>query len=157
MTHDSASDRPIFREGIPQGFTTLITDDPARSGRFYKALGFLPHARSGHGMDWYERRDRGVVVVAERSVLESFLGFAAGQAGAVMLSLDLDSRIEVDGVFAAGSAAGGLAKRMPDQTPWGAYAGWLADPDGHVWEIGHHPRSPFDQDGRLRAPSDAGI
>ena len=155
MNHDSASDRETFRDGIPHGFTTLVTDDPARSARFYEALGFHPHPRTGNGMQWYERRDRGVVVLAERSVLESFLGFDAGEAGAVMLSLDLNSRVQVDRIFGAGQAAGGAAKRMPDQTPWGAYAGWLADPDGHVWEIGHHPRSPFDQDGRLRIPSDA--
>ena len=117
MNHDPASDQKTFREGIPHGFTTLVTDDPARSARFYGAMGFHPHPRSGNGMQWYERRDRGVVVLAERSVLESFLGFDAGEAGAVMLSLDLDSRVEVDQIFGAGSAAGGAAKRMPDQTP----------------------------------------
>ena len=31
-------------------------------------------------------------------------------------------------------------------------SGYLADPDGHVWEIAHNPFWPLDEDGALTLP-----
>ena len=35
---------------------------------------------------------------------------------------------------------------------WGGTSGYFADPDGHPWEIAHHPGFPIDEDGRVRIP-----
>lgn len=139
--------------GLPSRFTTILSTDLDRSERFYEALGFVRHPRSGSGMLWYDRPPRGVLVVADVAAIETLLGFEPGRGAGVMLSLDLDSEAEVDDRFAAGRDAGGSERRTPGLMPWGAYAGWLADPDGFLWEIGFHPRDPFDEDGRLRPPA----
>jgi hypothetical protein len=39
---------------------------------------------------------------------------------------------------------------------WGGYAGYFADPDGHLWEIAFNPFWPLDADGRPQLPPPAG-
>lgn len=50
-----------------------------------------------------------------------------------LLSLQVDSPDEVDGVVARVEAAGGLVVSGPEQKPWG-YTATFTDPDGHLWE-----------------------
>jgi hypothetical protein len=51
------------------------------------------------------------------------------------------------------AVAAGAAETKPAQpTFWGGYAGYFADPDGHLWEIAHNPFWPLDADGRVRLP-----
>lgn len=40
--------------------------------------------------------------------------------------------------------------RAADDTPWGGYAGYFADPEGHVWEIACNPGAPLGPDGAFR-------
>jgi hypothetical protein len=32
--------------------------------------------------------------------------------------------------------------KPPVRAEWGGYSGYVADPDGHLWEIAHNPYSP---------------
>ncbi len=45
-----------------------------------------------------------------------------------------DSREEVDHILQRAEQAGGSTIRPPVTRPWGIYAGYFADPDGHLWE-----------------------
>ena len=48
---------------------------------------------------------------------------------------------------------GGATVIKPAQdTSWGGYAGYFADPDGHPWEVVHAPMFPLSADGRLIMP-----
>jgi uncharacterized glyoxalase superfamily protein PhnB len=49
-------------------------------------------------------------------------------------------------------AAGGTVHRHPYAADWGGYIAYVADPDGHVWELAHNPYWPFDADGRVVLP-----
>lgn len=49
-------------------------------------------------------------------------------------------REEVDRVLAQAQAAGATVTDEPHDRPWGIYSGYFRDPDGHLWEIIHHPR-----------------
>jgi uncharacterized protein len=51
--------------------------------------------------------------------------------------------------YAAALAAGATALKPPEAVFWGGYSGYVADPDGHVWEFAHNPFWPLDADGRL--------
>lgn len=59
---------------------------------------------------------------------------AAGAAPGCMLSYFAGSHDEVDALVASAVAAGGQAGERPSQQEWG-YAGYVKDPDGHLWEI----------------------
>lgn len=49
----------------------------------------------------------------------------------------VDSREEVDRVLERVREAGGSVVRAPLERPWGIYAGYFDDPDGHLWEVVH--------------------
>lgn len=79
-----------------------------------------------------------------RERLASFAGVDAQGSGfgGVTLSVNVDSRDEVDSIVASAERAGASVTRTPREFSWGGYAGWFTDPDGHVWEIVFNPR-PF--------------
>ncbi len=60
----------------------------------------------------------------------------------VTLASNQPSRDEVDRVVAAFVAAGATIVKVPEAVVWGGYSGYVADPDGHLWEIAHNPFSP---------------
>ncbi|MCZ6873300.1 MAG: VOC family protein [bacterium] len=60
----------------------------------------------------------------------------------VTLSCNVSSRQAVDRTIEQAQAAGAAVVNQPAELGWGGYAGWFADPDGHLWEIVWNPR-PF--------------
>jgi catechol 2,3-dioxygenase-like lactoylglutathione lyase family enzyme len=62
------------------------------------------------------------------------------------------SRDEVDQVMAEAGAAGATITKPAEDTFWGGYAGYFADPDGHLWEIAWNPEWPIAEDGSIRLP-----
>jgi catechol 2,3-dioxygenase-like lactoylglutathione lyase family enzyme len=65
-------------------------------------------------------------------------GFGANP-GAFSLGHNVASRAEVDAVMRQAGAAGAVVVKSAQPTFWGGYAGYLADPDGHLWEIVYNP------------------
>ena len=43
------------------------------------------------------------------------------------------------------------ARRRDD---WGGYSGYVADLDGHLWEIAHNPFVPLADSGQMLLPDD---
>ena len=68
----------------------------------------------------------------------------------VTLALNCDSRDEVDAVYAAWCSAGATAVKPPEEVFWGGYSSYVADPDGHLWEIAHNPFAPNDDRGLIQ-------
>jgi catechol 2,3-dioxygenase-like lactoylglutathione lyase family enzyme len=59
---------------------------------------------------------------------------------------------DVDDLIKAAVAAGARLLGPALKTPWGAYSGYFADPDGHAWEAAYTPGSGFAAAGRVIAP-----
>jgi hypothetical protein len=59
----------------------------------------------------------------------------------VTLAHNVGSRAEVDAVLDELVAAGGTLTRPARETDWGGYSGYVADPDGHLWEIAWNPHA----------------
>ena len=136
---------------------TLVTLGVADMGvarAFYEKLGWRAHASSTPDVTFFEAG--GMVV--------SLFGHAALAADAQMdiapvpafrgtaLAQNRRSEAEVDAVMAAAVAAGARAVKPAQPTFWGGYAGYFADPDGHLWEIAHNPFWPLDAAGKLTLP-----
>ena len=68
----------------------------------------------------------------------------------VTLALNCESPVEVDDVYGVWLAAGADAVKPPDSVFWGGYSSYVADPDGHLWEIAHNPNSSIGPDGRMQ-------
>jgi catechol 2,3-dioxygenase-like lactoylglutathione lyase family enzyme len=65
-------------------------------------------------------------------------GFGA-TPGAFSLGHNVGSRDEVDAVMRQAEQAGAAVIKTAQATFWGGYAGYFADPDGHLWEVVYNP------------------
>jgi len=48
--------------------------------------------------------------------------------------------------------AGARVLKPGQDTFWGGYAGYFADPDGHMWEVCWNPFWPLDSAGNVKLP-----
>ncbi len=76
----------------------------------------------------------------------------SGFAG-VSLAQNLASPTAVDSAYAAMVAAGATPLKAPHAIFWGGYCGFVADPDGFVWELAHNPFFALDAAQNLVLPS----
>jgi catechol 2,3-dioxygenase-like lactoylglutathione lyase family enzyme len=72
-----------------------------------------------------------------------------GGAAAFALAHNVGTQAEVTPLIDALVAAGGTLLRAADAPPHGAFRGYVADPDGHAWEIAWNPDWPIDAEGHV--------
>lgn len=134
---------------------TLGVSDLARSNAFYEALGFMRKARGAQGVGFFQA---GACAFAVWPVDELAKDSKAASNGVsatfrgVALAWNCRSEAEVDAIIACAWSSGGTVPKPPEKTPWGGYAGYFADPDGHLWEAVYNPGFPLTADGRLTLP-----
>jgi catechol 2,3-dioxygenase-like lactoylglutathione lyase family enzyme len=135
---------------------TLGVRDFAQSVRFYEALGFVRKVRAtGDSIAFF---DAGGVVLAlyrwnELAHDATLVPAAVSTAfRGTTLAWNCASRAEVEAAFVRALAAGAELLKPAQDTEWGGYSGYFADPDGHPWEIVHAPGLPLSPEGRLQLP-----
>ncbi len=84
--------------------------------------------------------------------LAADMGSEIRESGFSGMSLAHNTRsaLEVDRLIAAFVAAGGRLLKAPEKTFWGGYSGYVADPEGHAWEIAHNPFWELDETGGIK-------
>lgn len=133
---------------------TLGVVDVVRSTAFYQRLGWPLSSASVQGDVSFFRTAGGLLAVWGASALADDAGVPPPVGGfrGVALAVNVDSRDDVDAAFETVVAAGGSVVKPPQETFYGGYAGYFADPDGHVWEVAHNPGFPIGADGRPELP-----
>lgn len=63
------------------------------------------------------------------------------------LAFNARSREEVDVIFSQVVEGGGTISKPAEETSWGGYSGYFADPDGHTWEVAFNPDWTIDAEG----------
>lgn len=74
-----------------------------------------------------------------------------GRFGGFTLAHNAASREAVDALCLRAVAAGARLIKPPQDTFWGGYSGYFADPDGHYWEVAWGPMFAFTPEGFLRS------
>lgn len=122
---------------------TLGVADLNRSRAFYERLGW-------QGQEVEETvvfRVGGIALVLwGRDKLALACGLHDEQAGGfsgVVLAHNVRSEAEVEDVIASAERAGATVTRHAARTLDGGYAAFFTDPDGHAWEVAHHPGLPL--------------
>jgi len=69
-------------------------------------------------------------------------GGGSGFAG-ITLAHNEPSVADADRAFGEFVAAGATVVKTMAATEWGGYSGYVADPDGHLWEIAHNPHDDW--------------
>ncbi|TFF22101.1 VOC family protein [Jiella endophytica] len=72
---------------------------------------------------------------------------SASAPSAFALGHNVESEAEVRAVLQRLVEAGGTLLREAGAPPHGGYRGYVADPDGHAWEIAWNPAWPIDERG----------
>ena len=78
-------------------------------------------------------------------------GGASGFRG-VTVAQNVPTKGDVDAALKLAAKAGGCVVRAAADTSWGGYAGYFADPDGHLWEVAWSPHFKLGPDGELILP-----
>ncbi|MFC5679620.1 VOC family protein [Aeromicrobium endophyticum] len=135
---------------------TLGVADLDRSRRFYE-----------HGLGWtkgnpqdevafYQLSNGLVLALWSRDELAADARVADSGAtfSGISIAFNTRSHDEVDEVLAAVEAAGGTVTKPAEEQVWGGYSGYVADPDGHPWEVAFNPDWSLDDAGHVRLGSD---
>ena len=128
---------------------TLGIEDLGRSKRFYaEGFGWAP-VFENEEIAFYQMNGF-VFGTWLKGELEKDAQRPAGSSpGAFALAHNVADEAAVDALIAALVAAGGTLLRAGDAPPHGGYRGYVADPDGHAWEIAWNPAWPIDDEGRV--------
>ena len=135
---------------------TLGVADVARARAFYERLGWQASSESQDGVAFFQAGGL-VLALYGREALARDLGRPAGgrPGEGVTLALNLADPAAVDRTIAAFVDAGGTLVKAGHQAFWGGYIGFVADPEGFVWEIAFNPFWTFDETGALVLPEAA--
>jgi catechol 2,3-dioxygenase-like lactoylglutathione lyase family enzyme len=74
---------------------------------------------------------------------------AGASPGAFALAHNVGGEDEVTALVDKLAANGGQLLRAPDAPPHGGFRGYVADPDGHAWEIAWNPGFKIDARGHV--------
>jgi hypothetical protein len=130
---------------IPESFfaVTMGATDIARQRSFYEAWGWkaVPYSNE----EYVAFSLAGTMVaffVAEKLAEEAAPGASSPSKGAwngVTLAVSVPGKEDVDTTWRAAVDAGASAVAEPVDRPWGGRSGYVADPEGHRWEIAWIP------------------
>jgi catechol 2,3-dioxygenase-like lactoylglutathione lyase family enzyme len=124
---------------------TLGVSDLDSSRRFYtEGFGWTP-VFDDHGILFFQMNGL-VLAVWSKEALAADMNRPAAAPGSIARAHNVGSAAEVDQVIASLAQAGATVLRP---APW-RLPGYVADPDGHAWEIAWNPAWPIDSQGHVR-------
>jgi len=138
---------------------TLGVESIARGRAFYESLGWKPSSvgasATGDAAVCFFQVGGIVLALWSRQALAKDARIAddGGRFHGMALAYNARNKPEVDVVLAEAAQAGGRIVKPAETTFYGGYAGYFADPDGHLWEIAWNPDFKIDAEGNLRLAS----
>jgi uncharacterized glyoxalase superfamily protein PhnB len=132
---------------------TIGVADVARSRRFYEELGWKSSAFESEDVCFFQM-GTGSLALYGRAALAADMGMTDDGAGfrPVTLAWNGRDKAEVDAFIATAIKAGAKLIKPAQDVFWGGYAGYVSDPDGHIWEAAFNPFCPTGDDGALTLP-----
>ena len=126
-------------------FVTIGVKDLQRSRRFYEGMGWTASTASSESLVYFLSQ-RSMLALYDETALATEAGVPGEGEGfrKITLSQNVGSKSEVGATLSRALALGAQMTRAPRDTSWGGYAGWFADPDGHLWEVVWNPKWSMD-------------
>jgi uncharacterized protein len=133
---------------------TLGVADVATSTAFYEALGWRRSSASMPVITFFNTSGPVLGLFGRDALAEDATVDPAGSGfRGVTLSINLETPELVDETYAEWVAAGAAPVRLPGPAVFeGGRIAYVADPDGHLWELAYNPYFPIDDTGRVTAP-----
>jgi catechol 2,3-dioxygenase-like lactoylglutathione lyase family enzyme len=133
---------------------TLGVADLQRARRFYeKGLGWSASLAGDKDVAFFQANGLVIALWGRANLAkDANLKDDGGGFSGIALAHNVRSREEVDAVLAKAGHAGARILKPGQDTFWGGYAGYFADPDGHMWEVAWNPFWPLDDAGNVKLP-----
>ena len=135
---------------------TIGVDDIRASIAFYEGLGFSRKMRAtGEEVAFFDTGGTTIALFAwAKAAREAGVAEEPRPAAfrGVTLAWNCRDRAEVDAVLAFALHNGAKLLKPAAPTEYGGYAGYFADPDGHVWEAVVAPGIAVGDDRRVHLP-----
>ncbi len=131
---------------------TLGVADLDRSIAFYEAIGWEKRGDRAQGIVWFKTASTWIGLFPRGDLADdTSLPLADGLPPFrdITLALNLPTEADVDAAFETMTAAGATLVKAAHRMDWGGYSGYVADPDGHLWELCFNPMFPIDDDGHI--------
>ena len=132
---------------------TLGVEDLARSRAFYEKLGWKRSMKDAEGVAFFQAGGMALALWSRAELAEDARLSPEGSGfRGVALAYNTRTKEEVDAVLAEAVAAGATLPKPAQDMFWGGYAGYFADPDGHLWEVAWNPGFKMKADGSITLP-----
>ena len=123
-------------------YITLGVADLAESRRFYREVfGWQETADSNENIAFFQAGNALLLALFGKAALARDAQIPEQSSGFPRFTLahNVGSEAEVDALFAGFAAKNANIIKAPQKVFWGGYSGYLADPDGFLWEIAFNP------------------
>ena len=123
-------------------YITLGVADLAESRRFYREVfGWQETADSNENIAFFQAGNALLLALFGQAALARDAQIPEQSSGFPRFTLahNVGSEAEVDALFAGFAAKNINIIKAPQKAFWGGYSGYLADPDGFLWEIAFNP------------------
>ena len=123
-------------------YITLGVADLAESRRFYREVfGWQETADSNENIAFFQAGNALLLALFGKAALSHDAQIPEQSSGFPRFTLahNVGSEAEVDALFAGFAAKNTNIIKAPQKVFWGGYSGYLADPDGFLWEIAFNP------------------
>ncbi len=133
---------------------TLGVADVARATSFFEALGWRKSSASNDDVSFFQLGGMALSVFGRQALADDANVSSEGTGfRGVSLAINLESEAEVDRVATEWLSCGGTMVKQPHRAFWGGYSGYVADLDGHLWELAHNPGFTLMPDGSMQLPT----
>ena len=123
-------------------YITLGVADLTASRRFYRdVFGWRETEDGNEHIAFFQTGNALRLALFGRDALAQDAQVSAQGSGfpSFTLAHNVGSEAEVDALFAAFAARNANIVKAPQKVFWGGYNGYIADPDGFLWEIAFNP------------------
>jgi catechol 2,3-dioxygenase-like lactoylglutathione lyase family enzyme len=120
---------------------TLGVEELTRSIDFYQSLGLPRFQFDSDGIAFFELHGAWLALYPKEALADD-VGFSPEGSGfrGFTLAHNVASREAVDRVMSEALSSGAQLVKSAQETFWGGYSGYFADPDGFLWEVAHVPQ-----------------
>jgi uncharacterized protein len=130
---------------------TLGVGDLDRSRSFYEHLGWKRANAATDGIVFFQAGGMALALYPRVELAKDATVSPDGHGfSGITLAYNTRTRGEVDSVLAQAEAAGAKLLKPAQDTFWGGYDGYFADPDGFLWEVAWNPFFPIAEDGSIK-------
>lgn len=132
---------------------SLGVDDLLKSTEFYKQVMNTPPNTSSDAITFIELPGTWLTLYPLDKLAEDIspdVPAKRSKFSGITLAHNARNREEVVAIMERAKSAGAKIVKAPQDTFWGGFSGYFADPDGYYWEVAWGPMFEFGEKGDMK-------